>query len=113
MKGLGFQPEHYSLLAPTSNNLNSKVIRNELYIKFELQSMNHDNFNERVFKVKANEAGKKKLSLPPGIEPGSRAKSSMKLTSSYTDHYTTEDSQVWTPAVAAGLLTERVDNAVK
>ena len=33
-------------------------------------------------------------SLPPGIEPGSRAKSSsMKLTSSYTDHYTTED--VW------------------
>jgi hypothetical protein len=35
---------------------------------------------------------RKKETLPPGIEPGSRAKFDPQgLTSSHTDHYTTED----------------------
>ncbi len=59
------------------------------------------------------EKNKKKIekerSLPPGIEPGSRAMSGW-MTSSHTDHYTTEDLLVLAPAVAsccAGVFPTR------
>src|SRR5689334_13829002 len=57
-----------------------------------------------------------RYSLPPGIEPGSRAL--WVVTSSHTDHYTTEDFQVWTPVVGLGFgvtdwLTEPLKSGAK